>query len=89
MGSDVALWLAQRFAGNPIDVPSHGAQAIRDRASELRAAVLDAGLTEPSRSANDIAKEFGVTSMWVRKLRAEMRAERQAPLPLFDRNGLS
>jgi len=89
VGAAVALWLAARFGGAELDIPSHRGQTARDLASALRAAVIDAGLTEPQRSANAIASEHGVTSMWVRKLRAELRAEqraeRQMPLPLFDR----
>lgn len=84
VGVEVVHWLAARFGGAEVDIPSHRAQAMRDQASALRAAVIEAGLTEPRRSANDIATEHGVTSMWVRKLRAELRAERQMPLPLFD-----
>ena len=89
VGAAVAIWLAARFAGSELDIPSHRGQVARDMASALRAAVIEAGLTEPQRSANAIASEHGVTSMWVRKLRAELRAEqraeRQMPLPLFDR----
>lgn len=88
VGAPVAEWLAARFATTPLDIPSAHAQRARDAASQLRAAILDAGLTDARRSANHIAREFGVTSMWVRKLRAEMRAEygidRQLRLPLDD-----
>ncbi|MBN8294717.1 hypothetical protein JI664_22295 [Rhodobacter sp. NTK016B] len=87
IGADAVRWLAQRFAGTKIDFPSHRGNETQRRASLLRAAILDAGLTQPSRSANDIAREFGVTSMWVRKLRAEMRSDMsglQPELPLFD-----
>ena len=88
VGRDVTIWLAERFGRTALDIPSLHAQRARDAASQLRAAILDAGLTGSSRSANDIAHAFGVTSMWVRKLRAEMRSEygneRQMLLPLFD-----
>ena len=86
-GEDVALWLATRFAGEAVDIPSARGREVQERAARLHAAVLEAGLIEPTRSANDIAKEHGVTSMWVRKLRAQLRADRQMtlPLPLFDR----
>lgn len=74
-GIDAVRWLGERFAGTKLDFPSARGLEIQDRASLLRAAILDAGLTEPTRSANDLAREHGVTSMWVRKLRAEMRAD--------------
>lgn len=75
IGAEAVLWLAKRFAGTKIDIPSVGGSESQRRASLLRAAILDAGLTEPTRSANDLAREHGVTSMWVRKLRAELRRE--------------
>ena len=75
IGEDAVRWLAERFGGTQIDVPSLRGSESRDRAALLRAAILDAGLTNPTRSANDLAREFGVTSMWVRKLRGEMRQE--------------
>lgn len=81
VGADVAVWLAGRFAQTALDIPSQHAQQARDAASRLRAAILDAGLTDNRLSANKLASEFGVTSMWVRKLRAQMRAEAGAPDP--------
>lgn len=75
IGTEAAMWLAMRFAGTKVDFPSARGSEVQRRASLLRAAILDAGLTEPSRTANDLAREHGVTSMWVRKLRAQMRAE--------------
>lgn len=86
IGADAARWLADRFAGTKVDFPSrHGARAQR-KASLLRAAILDAGLTNPVRSANDLAREFGVTAMWVHKLRVQMRADagEDQQLRLFD-----
>jgi hypothetical protein len=79
-------WLAQRFGGTKVDFPTARGREVERRAALLRAAILDAGLTEPRRSANDLATEHGVSSMWVRKLRSQMRAEaeREPPLPLFD-----
>lgn len=75
IGADVVRWLAVRFAGNKIDIPSARGIEIQSRASLLRAAVLDAGLTKPTRSANDLAREHGVTSMRVRQLRTELRRD--------------
>jgi hypothetical protein len=75
VGPDVAAWLARRFGGTALDIPSPRARDLEEKANHLRAAILEAGLDSPARSANDIAAEFGVTSMWVRKLRARLRAE--------------
>ncbi|MEH7830360.1 hypothetical protein [Gemmobacter denitrificans] len=86
IGVETVRWLADRFAGLTIDIPSPRAGEAQDKANRLRAAILEAGLTDPSRSANDLAREFGVTSMWVRKLRAAMRREagaNSAQLSLF------
>ncbi len=86
VGEDVVRWLSGRFGGNDVDIPSMRARERQDNASFLRAALLEAGLTDPVRSANDIAAEFGVTSAYVHKLRAKMREElgieRQMKLPL-------
>ncbi|MDP2086310.1 MAG: hypothetical protein Q8K20_14020 [Gemmobacter sp.] len=86
VGADVAVWLAERFGGEKLDFPSARGRELERRAALLRAAILDAGLTNPSRSANDLATEHGVSSMWVRKQRAQMRRERDREpfLPLFD-----
>lgn len=75
IGEEAVRWLGERFAGTKVDFPSARGSETQDRANHLRAAILDAGLTEPTRSANDLAKEHGVTSMWVNKLRAQMRKE--------------
>lgn len=86
IGIEAVEWLAQRFGGDKIDIPSARGREVERRASLLRAAILDAGLTNPTRSANDLAREHGVTSMWVRKLRAELRREAgyDQQLSLFD-----
>lgn len=86
IGPDAVLWLAQRFAGTKIDFPSARGSEAQRQASLLRAAILDAGLTNPTRSANDLAQAFGVTSMWVHKLRTQMRNEagEDAQMRLFD-----
>ena len=75
IGPDAVRWLAERFAGTKIDIPSVRGSEVQHKANLLRAAILEAGLTAPTRSANDLAREHGVTSMWVRKLRAEMRRD--------------
>ncbi|MGR3479378.1 hypothetical protein [Salipiger marinus] len=88
VGLDVVEWLSDRFGGTALDIPGYRAREARDRAAELRAAILEAGLTTPNRSANVIAAEFGVTSAWVHKLRVQLRAEleqdTQLRLPFFD-----
>ncbi|ANT39892.1 hypothetical protein RGUI_0822 [Rhodovulum sp. P5] len=90
LGLDVVRWLSARFGGTAVDIPSVHGRERQDRSSRLRAAILDAGLTEPTRSANDIAAEFGVTAAYVHKLRSQMRrdaaADAQMPLPLFGRD---
>lgn len=78
IGAEAVRWLARRFAGTSIVVPTQNGQDARTRAARLRAAILDAGLTEPTRSANDIATEFGVSSIWVHTLRSQMRREQGA-----------
>lgn len=76
-GAEVALWLARRFGGTAVDIPSARGREAEDRAGRLRAAVLEAGLDTPRRSANDLAAEHGVTATHVRRVRAELRADRQ------------
>ncbi len=75
VGEDVVRWLAARFGDTEIDIPSRHGRERQNRANELRAAILEAGLTSPTRSANVIAAEFGVTTVWVSYLRREMREE--------------
>lgn len=86
LGVDVATWLADRFAGMQLDFPTRRGRDAERRAALLRAAILEAGLTHPTRSANDIAVEHGVSSVWVLRLRNQMRAEAddQPELPMFD-----
>lgn len=86
LGPEISAWLSARFGGTELDIPSLRGRQVQDRAAELRAAILEAGLTEPARSANVIAAQYGVTTMWVRKLRAQMRVEYgiEPMLPLFD-----
>ncbi len=73
VGVDVVVWLSARFADTSVDIPSKLGRDRQDRAAALRAAILEAGLTDPVRSANDIAREHGVTAAWVHKLRTQMR----------------
>lgn len=90
VGAKITVWLARRFAGTAIEIPSRQGHTSRDRANQLRAAILEAGLGDsPSRSANEIAKQFNVSATWIYRLRSELRAElpsarddeRQLPLP--------
>lgn len=85
---EVVRWLSARFGGTALDIPSVRGSQVQDQAANLRAAVLEAGLTKATRSANDIAAEFGVTAAWVHKLRTQMRresgADDQPLLPMFD-----
>jgi hypothetical protein len=75
VGLPVTEWLSVRFGGTDLDIPTPRARVQQDRAAELRATILEAGLTNPTRSANDIATQFGVTAAWVHKLRTQMRRE--------------
>lgn len=75
VGEDVVGWLALRFGGTDLDIPSMRGRERQDNANRLRAAILDAGLTSPTRSANVIAIEWGVTAGYVHKLRSQMRDE--------------
>lgn len=85
VGDEVAIWLAARFGGDQVVFPSARGRAAEDAANALRAAVIDAGLIEPTRSANDIAREFGVSENWVYKLRGQLRDELDDSQPsLFD-----
>lgn len=91
LGVDVCFWLAGRWGGEEVHFPSQRGSDVEEKASRLRATVLDAGLTDPARSANDIAAEFGVTVRRVRQLRAELRGDLDndpsvEALPLFRRS---
>ena len=83
IGVAATEWLANRFGGTNLDFPSATARLRRDNASRLRAAIIEAGLTDPKRSANDIAREFSVTTVYVHSLRSKISAELN-PLPLLD-----
>lgn len=88
VGVDVVAWLADRFGGTKLDIPSMRGRERQDLSNRLRAAILEDGLTRPVRSANVIANEFGVTAAWVHKLRSRMRREFEIEpeLPFFDDN---
>lgn len=76
MGPAIALWLARRFAPNDeILIPTRHGMSRRQAASRLAAAVIEAGLTDPLRSANDIAAEHGVSADHIYRLRRELRGE--------------
>lgn len=85
VGGDVTAWLADRFGGEDLDIPTDTAAVRSAKSALLVADILDAGLTNPTRSANDLARAHGVTRRWVMQLRAELRAEKDdAQLSLFD-----
>ena len=80
VGFEITLWLAKRFAGTAVEFPSRQGHVSRDRANQLRAAILEAGLGDnPTRSANDIAREHNVSATWVYKLRGQLRQELDSP----------
>lgn len=89
VGEDIVRWLSRRFAKTTLDIPSPRGREQQDRANRLRAAILDAGLTDPRRSANVIAAEFGVSAKYVHNLRSKMRKEYglEPYFPLFDEPG--
>lgn len=76
VGEVVVCWLSARFGGTALDIPSQLSRGRQNSANALRAAILDAGLSNPTRSANSIAAEFGVTAAWVHKQRTQIRKER-------------
>jgi len=87
LGPAVARWLADRHGGVQVEFPSPRGRQAEEAAARLRAAVLEAGLTGQRRSANDIAREFGVSVRRVEQIRQDLRRERpsrRAQLPLFD-----
>lgn len=82
VGPEIALWLARRFApGDLILIPTRQGMSRWQAAARLAAAVIEAGLTDPRRSANDLAREHGVSADHIHRLRRELRAERQDPPP--------
>lgn len=86
IGSEVAAWLSDRFGGTQIDIPSKRAREQRNRASLLRAALIEDGLIQPRRSANVVATEWGVTAAYIHKLRSQLRRDLDIqPMLPFDR----
>ncbi len=86
LGPQIACWIADRFGGGKVEFPSSHARRAGDAAARLRADVLEAGLTDPARSANDIARAHHRSVRRVEQLRQELRAESgREPdvLPLF------
>lgn len=76
VGLEITMWLAERFGTEDLSIPNDRQIARSSKSSLLVADILDAGLTNPTRSANDLARAHGVTRRWVTELRARLRAER-------------
>ena len=72
LGTEITSVLVDNFAGCRIDVPSWGHTERIQKSLRLKHDMLTSGL-----SANELAVKHGVTSMWVRKLRAQLN-----PTPL-------
>lgn len=83
LGYETTLWLAARFSGEYVKFPSPYSLKAAQGAARLKDAIRTAGLTEPTRTANDIAKEFGVRADYVTKLRAKMAASECDDSELF------
>jgi hypothetical protein len=88
IGLEAAIWIASRFGGEEIAFPSPNGRGAETAAARLRADVLDAGLTDPTRSANDIAKQHRRSARRVEQIRQDLRAEAAKKpalrdLPLF------
>lgn len=79
IGSEAARWLAYRFGGSKISFPSVTGTDRPNNKVQLEADILEAGLINPTKTANEIAKDHGVSSRWVEKLRRELRAETLPP----------
>lgn len=75
IGTTAACWIAGRFGGEIVQFPSIGGHQRNEEARRRLSAVIDAGLTDPSRSANDLAFDLGVSSRHVKRLRAQARAD--------------
>lgn len=84
IGLETTLWLADRFGGMDVDIPSGKATERSSKSARLVADILEAGLTNPTRSANDLARAHGVTRRWVVMLRKSLRESGSTDqLPLF------
>jgi len=69
LGPDITAALVAHFGGCKLDVPSWGHAERIGRSLRLRHDILTTSL-----NANELAARHGVTSMWVRKLRAQLCA---------------
>jgi len=67
LGLAITAALVEHFGGCKLDVPSWGHAERIQKSLRLKHDILTSGLT-----ANELAARHGVTSMWVRKLRAEL-----------------
>lgn len=67
LGPDITAVLVEHFGGCRLDVPSRGHTERVLNSLRLRQDILTSGL-----SANQIALKHGVTSTWVRRLRADI-----------------
>lgn len=67
LGPEITAVLVDHFGGGKLDVPSRGHTERIQKSLRLKTDVLTSGL-----SANELAARHGVTSMWVRKLRAQL-----------------
>lgn len=81
VGQDIAAVLVAQFCGLTVDVPSWGNVDRMMRARQLKEAVVFSNL-----SANEIAHRHGVTSMWVRKLRTQLKGAPAKPKTKKDRS---
>ena len=67
LGPQITAVLVDHFGGCQLDVPSHGHTERIQKSLRLKHDILTSG-----HSANEIATRHGVTSAWVRRLRAEI-----------------
>lgn len=92
IGIEAALWIAGRFGGTDLAFPNGRSREQEARTARLAADILDAGLTNPTRSSNELAQAHGVTERHVRRVRAALVREADADgqitdLPLFAHMG--
>lgn len=80
VGAEIARWLAAHFAGEDLYFPSARASETERRRALLIADILESGLTNPSRSNNDLAKAHGVSYRWVQMVRRDLMADETLPL---------
>lgn len=67
LGPAITAALVEHVGGCKLDVPSWGHAERIQKSLRLKHDILTSGLT-----ANELVARHGVTSMWVRKLRAEL-----------------